>query len=565
MAVLIRQRKHLARYRQIFAAFTRQGFGYLIDQTGLAGHVRIHHRKTDPSPPGRERRLPTGARLRLALEELGPTFIKIGQILSTRPDLFPMDVLDELKKLQDAIPPFPFADVRAIVEEELSDALEHIFAEFAEIPVASASLAQVHQAKLQSGRVVAVKVQRPGIRNEIDSDIEILRDVADFLNQHTQYGKLYDFPSIVLDFEKSIHAELDFSREAENIDTFRQHCAHDPGITVPEVNWIYTTPRILTMSYLKGLHIVDLAALEQAGIDRIELARRLTTSVCNQVFRDGFFHADPHPGNLLVLADGTIAFLDLGMVGQLNDERRQMITQFFIGITTRNSRMVVKALVDLESRVRQEDLRQFEQAVARIIDTYLDKPWRDIHLADLFRETFNCAYQYHIRIPHEYAILAKTFGTLQGVLAELAPELNTFEVLSPIARRMMLQSFSAHALSQRLLRLFWKHKDQLADLPRSMIRLANRLGDEDFKIQFEVKDLHRLQDHLDRAFNRVAFSVMLLAVSIIIAGVILGSSISAEAGSDLVQLNRLVLRGGLILASGLFLVLVISVLRSTRR
>jgi ubiquinone biosynthesis protein len=333
---------------------------------------------------------------------------------------------------------------------------------------------------------------------------------------------------------------------------------------VPEVNWIYTTPRILTMSYLKGIHIADLAALEQAGIDRVELARRLTTSVCNQVFRDGFFHADPHPGNLLVLADGTIAFLDLGMVGQLNDERRQMITQFFIGITTRNSRMVVKALVDLESRVRQEDLRQFEQAVARIIDTYLDKPWRDIRLADLCRETFNCAYQYHIRIPHEYAILAKTFGTLQGVLAKLAPELNAFEVLSPIARRM-LQSFSAHALSQRLLRLFWKHKDQLADLPRSMIRLANRLGDEDFKIQFEGKDLHRLQDHLDRAFNRVAFSVMLLAVSIIIAGVILGSSISAEAGSDLVQLNRLVLRGGLILASGLFLVLVISVLRSTRR
>ncbi|NCC76649.1 MAG: 2-octaprenylphenol hydroxylase [Clostridia bacterium] len=565
MAGLIRQHKHLARYRQIVAAFTRQGFGYLIDQTGLAEHVRIHRRKTGPMPTGSEHHLPTGARLRRTLEELGPTFIKIGQILSTRPDLFPVDVLDELKKLQDAIPPFPFIDVKAIVEAELSGPLEQIFADFAEKPVASASLAQVHKATLQSGRVVAVKVQRPDIRNVIDADIEILRDVAEFLDQHTHYGQFYDFPSIVLDFEKSIHAELDFTREAENMDTFKQHFAHDPGIAVPEVNWIYTTPRLLTMSYLKGLPITDLALLEQVGIDRIELARRLTTSVCNQVFRDGFFHADPHPGNLLILSDGTVAFLDLGMVGKLSDERRQMITEFFIGVTTRNSRMVVKALVDLESKVRQEDLRQFEQAVARMIDTYLDKPWREIHLADLFRETFNCAYRYHIKIPHEYAILAKTFGTLQGVLAELAPELNTFEVLSPIARKMMVQSFSAHALSQRFLRLFWKQKDQLADLPKSLIRLANRLGDEDFKIQFEIKDLHRLQDHLDRAFNRVAFSVMLLSVSIIIAGVILGSSISAEAGSDLVQLNRMVLRGGLILASGLVLVLVISVLRSTRR
>jgi len=565
MPGIIRHRKNLSRYRQILAAFTRQGFGYLIDQSGLSEHLRIHWRRITPSPDDTQRHLPTGARLRLALEELGPTFIKIGQILSTRPDLFPADILDELKKLQDAIPPFPYQDVRAIVEAELSGSLESIFAEFAETPVASASLAQVHQAKLRSGRVVAVKVQRPGIRSEIDADIAILRDMAGFFALHTHYGQLYDIPGLVEDFEQSIHAELDFTREAENIDTFRQHLAQDPGVTAPEVNWIYTTPRLLTMSYLEGLRINDLAALEQADIDRLELARRLTASVCNQVFRDGFFHADPHPGNLMVLPEGKIAFLDLGMVGVLNEDRRQMITQFFIGVTTRNSRLVVKSLTDLDSRIRQEDLRRFEQAVSRIIDTYLDKPWREIRLADLFRDTFNCAYQYHVRIPHEYAILAKTFGTLQGLLAELAPELNTFEVLTPIARKMMLQSFSVQALTQRLWRTFWKHRDQLADLPRSLVRLANRLGDEDFKIQFEIKDMHRLQDHLDRAFNRVAFSVMLLSVSIIIAGVILGSSISAGAGSDLVQLNRLVLQGGLILAMVLFLVLVISVLRSTRK
>jgi ubiquinone biosynthesis protein len=559
------RRQSLARYRQILAAFTRQGFGYLIDQTGLLDYLQIRRQKVQQRPAEQQWRYSTGARLRLALEELGPTFIKVGQILSTRPDLFPDEVIKELRKLQDAAPPFPFEEVAAILEEEFADSVSHIFAEFTEQPVASASLAQVHRARLKSGRVVAVKVQRPGVQKTIDADLDILKDVAGFLDQHTRFGELFHFQDIVQDFDESIHSELDFTQEADNIDAFRRNLARDPGVAVPEVNWIYTTPRVLTMSYVDGIRIDDLPALEQAGLSRMDLARRLATSICNQVFRDGLFHADPHPGNLQVLPDGTLIFLDLGMVGRLSETRKEMVTQFFIGVTSRNSRLVVKSLVNLEGQTHLSHYRQFEHDVGRIIDKYLEKPWKDIHLDDLFRDTFTCAYRNHVVIPREYAVLAKTFGTLEGLLVVLAPEMNTFEVIAPIARRLVRQSFTPRSLSQRLIRSFWSQSDQLADLPKSLLHLFNRLGYDDFRIQFDIKDMHRLQDHLDRAFNRVAFSVMLLATSIIIAGVTLGASISAGANSRLVQLNQVMLQAGLVLAGVLFTGLMISVIRSTRR
>ncbi len=555
---------NLKRYQQIITVFSKNGFGLLIDQLGIIKHLKLNRPLPDLAAEPGHVRLSAGERLRLSLEELGPTFIKLGQILSTRPDIFPADIIVELRKLQDAVPPFPFTEVRSVVETDLEDKLEHIFLEFDEQPVAAASLAQVHRAKLHSGRSVAVKVQRPNIESTIERDISILKDLASFLDHHTPYGKLYDFGAVVQEFENTIKGELDFTQEGENAETFRQNFTQDKGIAVPIVKWIYTTRRVLTMEYIEGLHIDNIPALTAAGIDLDDLARNLVTSICNQVLRDGFFHADPHPGNIQVLPDGTIVFLDLGMIGRLDEIRKQMISNFFIGVTTRDSRKVVKSIVGLEQMPSQSNLKQFEKDIDKIIDKYITKPWKEIKLQDLFYDTFNSAFTNKIKVPREFALLGKTFGTLQGLLEMLAPDLNTLEVVRPIARRLLRESFSFDRISSGLRKSLWDYKDFLVELPNALLRFMAKMENEDFAVQMEIKGIDKILKRFDRDLNRVSLSIVLLSVSMIITGIIVGSSLGAGAGAEIYQLNLMVLRIGLGLAVIIILGLVFSLYRSRR-
>jgi hypothetical protein len=253
--MVINRWNSIRRYRQIIAVFTKHGFGLLMDQLGIFHYLKIKKRILDTDAKSDSSRLSTGARLRLSLEELGPAFVKLGQILSTRPDILPPDIVEELKKLQDSVPPFSFSEVRAVIEDEFEDKLENIYKEFEEKPVAAASISQVHRARLNSGKPVAVKVQRPGIERTINLDINILKDLAGFIDHHTQYGKLYDCSGMVLEFENIIKNELDFTKEAENAEAFKQNFTRDKGIIVPNVKWIYTTKRILTMEYIEGIRV----------------------------------------------------------------------------------------------------------------------------------------------------------------------------------------------------------------------------------------------------------------------------------------------------------------------
>ncbi|HWR59978.1 MAG TPA: AarF/UbiB family protein, partial [Clostridia bacterium] len=347
--MVINRKLSIRRYRKIIKVFAKRGFGLLIDRLGIFDYLKLGRSIPNIDAEAESSRLSAGARLRLSLEELGPAFVKLGQILSTRPDIFPPEVVEELKKLQDSVPPFSFSEVREVIEAEFEDTLENIYKEFEEKPVAAASISQVHRARLRSGKPVAVKVQRPGIERTIQLDINILKDLAHFIDHHTQYGKLYDCSGMVLEFENTIKNELDFTKEAENAEAFKQNFTQDEGVVVPEIKWIYTTKRVLTMEYIEGVRVDDYQALEQWGIDRRALAKKLAASICNQILRDGFFHADPHPGNIQVLPEGTVVFLDLGMVGRLNELRKRMIASFFIGVASRDSAMVVKSIIDLET------------------------------------------------------------------------------------------------------------------------------------------------------------------------------------------------------------------------
>lgn len=562
--MMISRKVSIRRYRQIIAVFTKHGLGLLMARLGIFNYLKIKQRipNTDDKPGSF--RLSTGERLRLSLEELGPTFVKLGQILSTRPDIFPSDVVEELKKLQDSVQPFSFSEVRAIIENEFEDRLENIYKEFDEKPVAAASVSQVHRARLSSGKQVAVKVQRPGIERIIDLDLDILKDLAHFIDHHTKYGKSYDCSGMVLEFENTIKNELDFTKEAENADTFKQNFAQDEGITVPEVKWIYTTKRVLTMECIEGIRVDNYNVLDKSGIDRRILAKKLATSICNQILRDGFFHADPHSGNIQVLPDGTIVFLDLGMVGYLNEIRKRMISNFFIGVASKDSRMVVKSIIDMDTMPNRSNIKKFEKDVDKIIGKYLTMPWNEIRTEDLLYETFNIAFLNHIKIPREFALLAKTLGTLQGLLEKLAPDLNALVVAKPIAKKLLYQSFSAEGISNDIKKSLWNYMDLFKEFPSAMLNFLGKMEDEDFTVQFKINEIESIQRRFERVFNRMSFSVILLAVSIILAGIIIGSSLSAGTGSEMYLLNVTVLKAGLVIAAIIISGLVISMFKSRR-
>ncbi|MGE5328653.1 MAG: ABC1 kinase family protein [Deltaproteobacteria bacterium] len=555
---------NLARYKQIITAFGRHGFELLMSQVGILKYLKMKKRDSNAGDELNNSKLSTGERLRLTLEELGPTFVKLGQILSTRLDLFPLEVVEELKKLQDSVQPFPFPEVKALIENEFDNKLENIYKEFEEKPFASASIAQVHYARLNSGKQVAVKVQRPGIEKIIDIDLNILKDIAYFIDNHTRYGKMYEFTNVVIEFENTLKNELDFTKEGQNAETFKKNFIKEKEIAVPEIKWIYTTRQILTMEYIDGVRIDDFEKLEQAGINKKRLGRKLAASIFNQIIRDGFFHADPHPGNIKILPDGTIVFLDFGMVGVLSESRKRAITKFFIGVTYRESNLVVKALVDLDNQPKSHNLKKLEYDVDIIIDKYLTMPLNQIKLGNLLSEIFNLAFLNNIKIPQEFALLSKTLATVQLLLESLDPDINVFVIAKPIAGKIAYRFISPEILRKNIRKNLLNYGDLFDQFPSVMLNFLNKMEEKDFIFQYEIKDIDSIQKRFDRALNRISFCVVLLAVSIIIAGIIVGSSLSADIGVEMYVLNSTILKIGLVIAIIIVLWLVFSMLRSSR-
>lgn len=560
------RRLHLKRYRQIIGVLVRNGFGLLLEQLGVFGYLRLRHRPLDPNSikAAENARLSLGERLRRSCEELGPTFIKIGQILSTRPDIFSPEIAGELEKLQDAVNPFPFEEVRQVIESEFNAPLETVFKSFKQEPLASASLSQVHLAVLPTGQNVVVKVQRPNIESCIKVDLEILRDLVNFIVNRTNYGALYDFVGMMNELEKTLLNELDFRKEGANADKFRQNFIGRKGVAVPVIRWIYTTGRVLTMEHIEGIRINQCEELVAAGIDRTDLAIRLSQDMMQQVLEDGFFHADPHPGNLSIKKDGTIVFLDLGMVGRLNEASKSSLTALFLGIAAQDGHQVAEALIDLDTMQRRGSIRHFEREIDKLLDKYLSVPISEIQVGPLVAEIFQLAFRTHIQIPGEMTLFAKVLITLQGITEMLDPELNLLVIMKPMASRLLRQSFSLKKVGKQLHRNLTDYQALLKQAPTFMLELFHRMEDNDFDLKFQLKDIDKVMKHFDRISNRLSFSVILLAVSLIIAGIIIGSSLSVSSSTDIMQINSFMLRVGLVVAGLILLGLIVSIFRSKR-
>ncbi len=557
---LFGRRRRFRRYRAIVVAFVRHGFGALLDRLGILGHARVRTRHMPRAVRHAEHGMSVGERLRHVLEELGPTFVKLGQILSTRPDVLPRDVLDELAKLQDCVSPFPFDQVREVVEGSLGAPLEELFTRFDPEPLAAASVAQVHRAVAHTGRDVVVKVLRPGIEETIEQDLQILHDLARFVDAKTKLGALYDFTGMAKEFDHTIRTELDLRIEGENTDAFRESLAKDEGVRAPEVVWTHTARRVLTLEFIEGFAMKDLENPAFIAVDRKATARRYAQSVLNQILRDGFFHADPHPGNLIVEEDGTVVFIDLGMVGRLTPERRYAFMEMLGGLVRKDSRMVVQAIVDLDSMTGPVNVRRLQAEIDLLRDRYLEVPFEEVRLGALFSEIFALCFSYRIRLPAEFTMLSKTLATLEGVVERIAPEVSLYALAEPIVTERMRDLSSFERVAGEVRRTAQEYGHLLSGLPSFLANFLRKVEDENYTVKLRHENFEVYMGRINHAVSRISIGIGLLSACILTAGSAVALGTGLPEGSGLAPVLEAVVEIGLGVIAALLVWLLVAIL-----
>ncbi len=513
---LIRRARSLRRYRQIVTILLKYGFDQVLGKMKIFARLRLS-KKALKKAEGLEK-LTYAQRIRLALEELGPTFVKLGQVLSMRPLLIPLELVMELTKLQDQVAPFPFAQVKQIVESELKAPLEEHFSSFETVPLAAASLSQVHKAVTKDGKTVVVKVQRPGIKEIIKADMEILKDLTNLLEKYVPESKQYDPVGIREELDKSIHREINFNNEARNIQVFGENFKEDKNIFVPRVFWDMTTSKVLTMDFIDGVKISNLSELEKRGIDKKLLARIGGKMVFKQIFEDGFFHADPHPGNLFALEGNIIAPVDYGMMGRLSETTMNELADLLICVVTWHPGGIVKVYQDMEVVGEEVNLRALEADLADFLYKYHKIPISHLDMKTLMNEAFEIIRRYDIQIQAELMLFSKALVTYEEVAKMLNPEYDLVTQMIPYVKKLAYRKFKPKALLRDLFTTSVDLRDLLVTFPFELKRIIKKLGKGRLSFTFQHRGLDKLILELDRSSNRVSFSL-------IIAAIIVGSSL----------------------------------------
>ena len=499
--------RDLGRLREISSVLVRHGFGHLVALAGLEGET------VEAAPDA-----PFARRLRRVLGELGPTFVKLGQVLSVRPDIVPRAVIDELEHLQDNVPPTVPDAVFAAVEAELGVPIAERFSHFDPIPLASASIAQVHRATLPSGEEVAVKVQRPGIEASIRSDLHILYSLAQLITGRLTLPGLYTPVGIVREFEAAMHQELDFLQEARAATRFRQLFADSPDIVVPRIHEELSTRRLLVMELIDGEPFHRLS--DSTDEARVQGAMdRLIEATYQQVFEHGFFHGDPHPGNLLVLADGRLAYLDFGLTGQLTVEMRDVVVALFVGLVTSDAETVALTLYRAGATEGKVDLKGFKREVERLMVKYHGATLTELSQTTSLIEFVETAARYRIRLVPEYVVLVRTASILDGIARRLLPQADIVHRVQPFAQRLVGDRLKPDRLSHDALRLLQHAQMAFQDVPLQLNQLMLDLEQGNLEIRTVDGSAEALRAEVRQAGMRVA--VGLTAAALTLSGAIL--------------------------------------------
>ncbi len=507
-------------------ALMRHGFGYMVEEMGLNRMLAIPLKLARRDVHGIRT---VGERIRLVLEELGPTFVKLGQLASTRSDLLPENIIEELVKLQDQVPAFAGEEARQIIELELGIPIEEMLESFQETPVAAASIGQVHLGKLHTGELVAIKVQRPGVARTVQRDLEILQDLIGIAKRHMDWVSQYNISEIIDEFAKSMRAELDYNVEGRNMERLGQNFADNRRIHIPKTFWNYTSARVLTMEFVDGIHMGKPEEIVQQGLQLSDVAQRLVDSMLQQIFIDGFFHADPHPGNLLALRDGRVAYLDFGMMGRLNTDTKNGLSSFVIAMLRKNTDSMVRAILRLGFVPDDIDITSLRSDLERLRDQYYEVPFSQIDLGQAMNEMFSIIRTYRIDIPSDLALLGKSLITLEGVIQRLDPNLSIVKMAEPFGRRLLGERYSPKRLRERITDGALQAIEVLTDLPRQTSELSRVIRSGKLKVEVNVPELGELLHKMDQIVNRLAFSIVLLAFCIIMVGLIIGSSLRDQS------------------------------------
>jgi ubiquinone biosynthesis protein len=509
--------RDLGRVHDIAAVLIRYGFGDLVQRLGMARALEragkvLHLRGQDDIT-----RLEPAARVRRALEELGPTFVKLGQILATRADLFPPDWIAEFGKLQDAAPAVPFEAIRAQLAEDLGDLPENIFAELDPTPLAAASLAQVHRARLADGTPVALKVRRPGIRPVIEADLRLLARLAEIVEAEAPDLRRYRPREVVRQFAHSLRRELDFSAEGRNAERIAASFVDHPEIVVPRIHWQWSGERLNVQDFIEGVPGRAVTALPE-GFDRRLLARRGARAVLKMVLEDGFFHADPHQGNVFYLPDNRLAFIDFGMVGRLPEARRYEVAELLHGLVDRDGGLVTQVLLGW-SDAAEADSESLRADIDRFVDEYHGVPLKQLDFGAMLGDVVGILREHGLALPPDLALMIKAFITLEGLGRQLDPDFDIASEAAPYLREVILAHHAPDAIAKRGWRGLVSVADLLAGLPHDLARLLRIARRGSLKLEVDVPPLKAFGDQLDRAASR-------LTMGIVTAALIVGSSIA---------------------------------------
>lgn len=504
---ITRTYRHIGRYQQILSVLVRYGFAEILQRLEIDRYLDFGARIFGTPAPTET--LSLAARLRQALEELGPTFIKLGQLLSTRPDLVPLEVLRELETLQDQAREFPGEEAREIIERELGAPVEELFAAFEAEPFATASLGQVHGAVLHDGRRVVVKVQRPGVRRLVETDMEILGHLAGLAERHLEELETQRPQEVLQELARVFEKELNYTFEAAHLRRFARMFEGNPEVRVPEVHRDLSTTRVLTMERFDGFKASDLKALRDAGHDLEILAERGASAILDQIFLHGIFHADPHPGNILVLADGAIGFIDLGQVGRIGRTLRYRIAELLAALGRVDEEAAVDALLALTDSEVPAQRTVLEADLGELLDWHLDRSVGQIQLGRMLYQTVEILNRHQRRIPPELFLVLKALGTVESLARSLAPSFTLASCVEPVLRELAAERLHPAEWWRVSKAVGSEWADLVRQVPGGAADILQLLRRGKLHVQFEHKGLEPLLLKIEQVFNRMVFAVVL--------------------------------------------------------
>ena len=518
IGVIGRTYRNLNRYRQILAVLLKYGFDDIIELLRIDQYIEIGLKMLKRGRGEGEVRHSRAVRLRMAIEELGPTFIKMGQILSTRPDLVPVDFIQELARLQDEVPAFAIAEVRRIVHKETGASIDELFDEFDSAPLASASIGQVHRARLKEGDAVAVKIQRPGIRRTVEIDLEIMLHLATLAERHIEELAHHRPIRIVEEFARTIEKEMDYRLEATSMERVSRAFLRDETVYIPKVYRELTTQRVLTTEFVDGIKVSMLERLDEAGYDRQLITRRGADILLTQIFEHGFFHADPHPGNLFVLPGNVVCLLDFGMMGTVDRNTREAFVELVDAVVRRDEQRTTRVLLKLTLWDDEPDLRLLGKDVADFLGEYLYRPLKDIEIGKLLQHMLELVARHQLRIPPELFLMLKAISTVEGVGLALDPTFDMIAHAEPFIRKVKLSRFGPKRLASDAMSIAAQYMDFIEEFPKDLLEITRNIRQKKFTFMLELKNMENMLSTHDQISNRISFSI-------IIAALIIGSAL----------------------------------------